>query len=257
MHDRQVWLDHRVFLPEDHAYRKKGTYEGMFEFKDDQPKRRPLRKSKDCFERNGGQAEINKVMAENKDTWDPVFGSIGLPVLYPLLMYDASKDSPLDIMHLVRNIAYHICQLLMGNRSKLYKARKLKPRKGEKPEEYAERVRLQEELFEEKNQRARSMNDSMKKFHITSAQQDEVDRRFRRVKAPRGMKGKGLPFSSSSAMTAAEWFFFARYCAPWIFDDILEGAALVVVKKLFRIASKFLEYEVCFHYINLELQSYN
>ena len=60
-----------------------------------------------------------------------VNGVMGKPVLHNVPFYDSHKDSPLDIMHLVRNLAYHLSELLRGKRKAKVKKGKLTRRKKE------------------------------------------------------------------------------------------------------------------------------
>jgi hypothetical protein len=148
----------------------------------------------------------------------------------------ASKDHPLDIMHLVRNFALHISNILRGKGIRLPKVpEKLKKGKSETAAAYEARVLEQKTTYEEAKAAVNAANELLKPLMLTQKQRDELERRYAAVKAPVGLKGKGRLFDKSCYMTAAEWYFFIKYCSTWIFKGLLEGPPFEMVTLLFQV----------------------
>lgn len=223
----------------------------------------PLRSDPRWAEVNNERHPSRKTNDNHFDLWATAAATINnqLPfrtqlthingVKYPALHKDLQEwdimyDAPLDIMHLVRNLINHLFALFNCSKPTIVPKFDTPKQTAEETEfEYKERITSAQQEFVHSDGYRLVMDaiEQETKFALTQAMKDEIDRRYESVRTHKGLKGTGCPFARSGAMTVANWYFFVKYCSPWIFEDILHGDIYVAVYELFRVFRHFLKHQ--------------
>lgn len=164
-----------------------------------------------------------------------VHGSKSVPTFAGLYGFDVVRDHPLDVMHLVRNFCGHIFNIFKGKTLRP-KKNKTKRGEGESDEEYKARCDAKQAAYAAKEATYAPANAQLRLMSLDSEQQEELERRYATVLAPVGLKGRGKLFAKGCYMTAAEWYFFIKYCSTWIFVGLVPEPALTAVTLLFQVA---------------------
>lgn len=168
-----------------------------------------------------------------------VEGMNGIPVLAEVAGYDPRKDSNPDAMHLIENVFDNIMSIIKGSIKDL-KVSEIKKRRNESDDQFRTRQR--------KNQNTQRMynvcNKSMAALRLSASQLDEIDRRYKSIRAPSGMRSGTLPMKHTGSFKAADWVFFIRYAGEWIMDGLLPAPQLEAWKRLMSLLRFLCQYEI-------------
>jgi len=167
-------------------------------------------------------------------------------LLKGLKCWNATFDAPLDIMHLVRNLMYHLTQLYTGSEPTVLPIFQPPNQDDDETEtKYLHRCQLAYVTFRTSTPyciSARAMTQEPN-WLLTQAQRNEIDRRYASFRSHSNTKGTGLPFAKSGSMTVACWYFFVKYCSQWIFNGIFVGDVYKTNYELYGIFRHILRHQ--------------